>query len=92
MTNLDLPQKFKPLLHQKINQCNSVRLLSTMMICTEAEKTPNTIQHPVKINISKRPKKNQPFYLMVKHSTFLSETAEAQGHRCYLCSTVCWRC
>ena len=38
------------------------------MICTEAEKASDKIQHLVKINISKQPeKKNQVLYLMMKH-------------------------
>lgn len=56
MTNFDLPQEFKAILTLE-NQCNSVRLLNIMMIYTEAEKISSKIQQPVKINISKRPKK-----------------------------------
>lgn len=68
MNNFHLPQESRGKVVLTLeNPCNLVHLLNIMMICTEAEKASDEIQHPVKINISKRPKKYQVFYLMVNH-------------------------
>lgn len=52
MTSFDLPQEFEVVLTLE-NQWNSVHLLNIVMICREAEKVSDEIQHLIKTNTSK---------------------------------------